>query len=503
MLTNFFRREQVVSDSAVPAGRFSGIIGTVPNNDGYGFITLSTVTRENGQPHDIPTEDDIYIHQSNCAARLEHGKRVSFNLDFDRKRGEGHFSAVGATEVVEAEFLPSDGEPVPGFTKAVAVANPNQGGQLVLGAVARTLYHVGAKQISPDAIKQVAENDPLSGIPRGHNELTPDEQRMLLQAFLAEQYPALSAFGADFDVLAASDEDLDETVDQSNKEMELLGMTEQVPVLKEQVASFKKVRAALRMIFEDGLVRPDTIIKMRYLPDLFMAAPVWYFWVNPDESDQVAQAWKNNDPQPHASTRFFCSKFPNLPWVDTFQLFNRRVRTLKQYKGDSITPALSKRMLRAVELFDYVVIATPYHSQAGMDWQNLKWLQMIDPYILGFKKELDYFFVLGRFSDTGIFPLYHDMVADTLAFLEANKPKLDGFNQISNPYWVRDTGETGCFADSHPEYYSGGSQNTGDILKRHVDTLLKVAREDHRLFDWLRGEYDPNNPDTKVPATVN
>ena len=99
------------------------------------------------------------------------------------------------------------------------------------------------------------------------------------------------------------------------------------------------------------------------------------------------------------------------------------------------------------------------------------------------------------------------------AFLKANKGHLENFNLIDNPFWASAKKPLdNTFSSGHPDYKStgpGNSQkpgtkgNAGDLLKDHIDLLLRVAEEDHRLFDWLRGEYDPDCPDSKVPATVN
>jgi len=155
---------------------------------------------------------------------------------------------------------------------------------------------------------------------------------------------------------------------------------------------------------------------------------------------------------------------------------NRRVRTLKQYKGEVIPPNVARRMRKAVELFDYVVIATPYHDQAGMDWQDLQWLRAIDPYILGFKKGIPFFFILARFSDTGTFPLFNELIADTIEFLRVRKEKLDGFNLVNNPYW--------CNVEKLDMM---GIPYFGNYLMQHVGQLL-AAFEAGNLFDWLRGE---------------
>ena len=131
-------------------------------------------------------------------------------------------------------------------------------------------------------------------------------------------------------------------------------------------------------------------------------------------------------------------------------------------------------MRKAVELFDYVVIATPYHDEAGKDWEDLDWLRSIDPYVLGFKKGIPYFFVLARFSDAGTFPLFNELVADTIEFLRARKDRLAGFDQVDRPYWYT-PGKAESFCVSQ----------LGSVLQGRVDELL-AAFEAGNLFDWLR-----------------
>ena len=119
---------------------------------------------------------------------------------------------------------------------------------------------------------------------------------------------------------------------------------------------------------------------------------------------------------------------------------------------------------------------TPYLDIAGADWQDMKWLRSIDPYVVGFKKGSPVFFVLARFSDTGVFPLLHELVADTMSFLQTNADKLNGFNAVSNPYW----------------YGRNGSHDPlGDLLIKRVHEML-AAYEQGRLFDWLRNEQSPS-----------
>jgi hypothetical protein len=137
-------------------------------------------------------------------------------------------------------------------------------------------------------------------------------------------------------------------------------------------------------------------------------------------------------------------------------------------------------MINASEHFDYVVVATPYHDAAGIEWQNLRWERSIDPYLLGFKKGVPFFFILGRFSGTGTFPLFNELVGDTIEFLKKNKDKLSGFDGIERQWNI-----VGSNLVNTKNTSTGISHGTA--LFKRVNYLLK-AFEQGILFDWLRGE---------------
>ena len=477
----FFNKRAVSMEVPVVdfTAKYIGEISSVPGGDGYGFINIKTVTKEDGSAHNLPTTENIFVHQDECASPIRVGMKVEFSIAEDSKRGAGYYRATGAIEFAETELLLANGPVIPGL----AVPAVNRAMETAVGFVRQRIpFHANVKQVSKETVDKVVENAPMANIQPG-GEPTPEQQRELLAAFLLMAFPMMSHFGANFDALNADDAALDELVRQSMEDMQALGMNEQVPVLEKQAKDFKNVRDALRMIFEEGLVRTDTIIPIRNLPDLFMAVPVWYYWVESDGQNAIDQQWNTKDPYPHVVTKWFCDRFPNPNWVDTFLMFNRRLRTLKMFKGDVIPPHVSRRMRKAVKLFDYVVIMTPYHDVAGKDWQNLNWIRMIDPYVIGFKKGVPYFFVLGRFSDTGLFPLLHEMVGDTIEFLKTNKQKLEGFNAANSPFWLAPGfGLEYCYTDNN--------LRLGDYLIRNTDLLIQAFADGH-LFDWLRGENPP------------
>lgn len=455
------------------ATRYLGRIVSVPGADGFGFIGIGGVTQEDGSPHGLNTVEDIFLHKDDCAAELKVGMEVLFDVIPDRKRGEGAYRAVGAVRHIEVELLPRNEQPIPGF--AIMVPPVREKAELALRE--RLPVHAGMKLVPEETVSQVVANAPMPRIPRVNDIPRDGETKQeLVQWFLSMLFPNMASFGTDYRILDYTDAELDHEVEETAENYRLMGLDQQIEVMGSEVKRFKETRGALALMLEDNLVRRDTVIPIRYLPDLFMAVPVWYFWVNPETQNGAASDWESPDPQPHTAVKHFCELFQSQRWCDTFQLFNRRIRTLKQYKGEMIPPQVARRMRRAVELFDYVVIATPYHDQAGKDWESIEWLRAIDPYVLGFKKGIPFFFVLARFSDAGTFPLFNELVADTVEFLRARKEKLNGFNQTERPYW--------CHTDKQKTM---GANPFGNYLKRHVDQLL-ASFEAGNLFDWLRQE---------------
>jgi hypothetical protein len=468
---------EMANNAIAVSQRLIGRIGTVPGADGYGFISLSTVERSDGSPHNLPTKSDVFVHQDDCCSKLRPGMMVEFNA-IERPGHPGEYRATGAIEFVEAELIPSHEMVVPGFSAPLPF-NP-----VTEMEIAKTILpiHSRMKSVSAQTVEKVVANKPMPDIPRSIGRPKEGQQEQMLQNFLLNLFPHMAGFGTDFKVLEASDEELDRQVSEEVESLRELGMTDHAAKIKLEVDRFKSTRSAIRFAHEEGLVRPDTIVPIRYLPDIFMAVPVWFYYAGQDVLPAIADTGRVDDPRVHPWTRYFCDLFPrDQRWADTFQLYNRRMRSLRDYAGegfDVIPPFIARRLKWAVKAFDFVVIATPYHDLAARDWRDVEWLRSIDPYVLGFKKGIPYFFILARFSDSGTFPLYHRLVGDAIEFLKVNLQKLDGFNTVRNPYWY----DSGNKSDIR---FNG--ELPGEILKEHVRALLR-AFDQGNLFDWLRQE---------------
>jgi hypothetical protein len=160
------------------------------------------------------------------------------------------------------------------------------------------------------------------------------------------------------------------------------------------------------------------------------------------------------------------------------------------YAGDLIPPSVLRRVREMLPHFDHVVIMTPYHDVAGKDWQRFSTLRNPDPYIIGVKAGIPYFFILARFSDSGTFPAQHELIADTMKFLKDNLDKLKGFNSAVGLEWLgyspTDPSRTVWDISSMNGIGVGRANSLGDHLIKTAGEALR-AFEQGKLFDWLRG----------------
>ncbi|MEK7093192.1 MAG: hypothetical protein AAB927_01790 [Patescibacteria group bacterium] len=450
--------------------RYSGTVKTVITNKGrpHGFIGLASITKDDQSPHGLDTTQDPFIHQDDCDSALRQGLSISFELVPDEHRGGDALRAVDVVEVVVGELV---------------LVGENAGASREL-TDPRSLYVPPTpaqrglmKPISPEAIHQVLVNRPMPSVPRTGGEQSGNTAELVNQLMrrIFPQFVALDAGGVEM-----ADEKFDEIIKEALEDHKSLGLLAQAGMMKQQAKAYKGLRTLLKS--HEDLLRPETLIPMQYLPDLFMAVPVWYFWADEVARKDIAALGSESDPRVHSYLTDICDLVPSSRWIDTFLMFNRRIRTLADYEGDVIPPKVIARMRKMAPLFDHMVIMTPYHDVAGTDWEDFDWMRNLDPYVVGFLKGVPLMLVIGRFSDSGTFPLYSELVADTIAFLRAKIMMLRGFNRVDSPYWYR---------PGKPLFYFDGKQ-TGNKLVQHTKELL-AAFDAGNLFPWLRGE-DENLP---------
>lgn len=216
-----------------------------------------------------------------------------------------------------------------------------------------------------------------------------------------------------------------------------------------------------------GRHRSPMALHHKYLPDLFMACPVWFI-----VGEGIADTTDLPDPRVDDAVKYFTSIVGTEYFADLFQMYNRRTRGFDKFVGpDLLSPHVAEAIPELKKKFDYLVIATPYHNVASQEWADPAWRANIDPYLIGFKRGLDYMVIIERWSGTGLFPLMTEMVADTIEHIKTHKDRLIRFSGMT--YW-------------HSVKKSGDSM-LGDSSK-----LVRLANEiinnyaQGTLFDYLR-----------------
>jgi hypothetical protein len=457
-----------------------GRIASVPPGEGYAFINVDSVSTLDGASPELATQHDVFVHQDDCAVPLRAGLTVTFDATLDRRRGDGYLRAVGVSEIIEAELVPDDGPALGGLP--VFGSSPN-------GAIARPIEaHPWASKMKavPEAdVAKVVENDPMPNVSRDeHGIIDPDDPRLAqaLKMYLEREFPHMTGLGLSYEVVDVDEATFDRKVNEVLAELREMGMEDQAVHVEDEIRKFRGVRTVLGFMRERGLIRRNTVVPTEFLPDLFMACPVWYFAMDETQRSAATRSSsrsQDQDPRPHDKTKAICDVLQgNQRWADVVQMFNRRARPLETYRGDVIPLHILRLIREASQHFDIVAIATPYHDVAGADWEDVAWIRSIDPYVVGIQEGMKHFFILGRFSDSGVFPLLNELVADTVGFLRENKGKLRGFNVAGNPYWYMGPHASGCF-----------NGQLGDHLVSLSDELL-AAFEAGKLFDWLRGDWE-------------
>ena len=90
--------------------RYKGTVTKLQNGDRAGYIGRDTVTRADGQPAELGTDKDVFIHRDDIAQYdwipLEVGQEFVFNTKPDTRRKDG---ALRSDSMVLSKFHPVDG----------------------------------------------------------------------------------------------------------------------------------------------------------------------------------------------------------------------------------------------------------------------------------------------------------------------------------------------------------------------------------------------------------
>lgn len=457
----------------VETPNFTGEV--VDRKNGYCF--LANVRRGT---ETMETNGDVFLHDPDKL--FNPGDVVEFDELNPNPEKEGRFRAEKARLI----------------KKANALATPDSRAAVLAKVSEAHAYHTGAKQISPASKRKAAMCAPFRQIleqkftKEATDQMDTDTQVLSAQEaakdFLLRTFANLLPIIGEEAYTINNDMDQESENKKVNKACEAYskqGMDGQVLALTEEYRKFTGIREAFTLMETNHILNLETVLPMKHLADFLIAAPVWYIYSNTRQEGPWAgyvPVYDDNSgetPKRHPEISWICQHIGHERFYHAYQIFNRRMRSLKTFDGrDIIPPNLMGILEAAKKTFDIVAILTPYHDVAMRDWNNAdKWARNVDPYIIGMLDGLDFIFVLGRFSATGLFPNVTSMVADTMICLEQHKETLARFS---------------------PELLWYGPDGS-NLLKPHQDhrgnsTLVEFAEEMLAayeagiLFDWLRGE---------------
>lgn len=338
-----------------------------------------------------------------------------------------------------------------------------------------TGYHARASRIirPTEEVRKAAENRPYADLQQEIASLNAEQLPDIVEAFLRTNWPMLGdpSLEVNFSVTDQDDPEEGRRFERMIERNKRLGFDQQAgSVLPATFEQFVGVRGIFRTLHHAGLLHPHTLIADQYLPHFMVTAPVWYV---SSKRHEMPDNTNTPDPHPDDFVRFMANRLGTARASNWFQMWNRRSRSFAQYKGDIMPSGLMDMIEETLEILDYVVIATPYHDVASKEWADPVWQRLIDPYLIGFSERITTgFLFLGRWSDTGIFPLASEMTAHTMAFLRDHKEKLSGFGH--NPYWAFP-------GDDDPNACLNGA---GNALINLANEAMGAFEED-RLFEWL------------------
>jgi hypothetical protein len=454
--------------------RYLGRVSSLKQGEKYGFIGLATITMEDGSMHDLTTTKDVFIHEDDADAPLHSGMSVNFEVEPDEARGG---NALRAKDVIRhAQNLVLVGADA---SESRAVTDPRQ---LYVAPTQAQKFRM--KPVPADEVEKVLSNKPMPRIPRNFD--SSESAQVVAHRLMHHLFPQFAALDSRADM---ADSKFDDVIAAAIKDHKALKMEAQADHMRRMADTYKGLRTIITS--EEDLLRPDTLIPIQYLPDLFMAVPVWYFF----ETNEVRARSSDSQGNPiyNAVHKHFFGLMPNERWGDTFLMFNHRTRTLADYQGDIIPPKVIARMKKLAPLFDYLVIMTPYHDAVAKEWGALQWARNVDPYVVGFLKGIPLMFMVGRFSDSGVFPLHTELVADTIQFLRRNAEKLLAYNR--KEIWNWHPAVSKAHREDYTAIYGDHSSvcGLGTKLQARARELL-AAFDREELFDWLRGDQPTPKP---------
>lgn len=373
--------------------------------------------------------------------------------------------------------------------------------------------HARAKRVPPELVAQALKNEPFEDYPRaiyackrvcdqGGEARSRFNQsyQQAVEAFLRRTFHSLTFMPEiSFDIQNYSEQKEQKALAVTEVKFERGGQLRgQVRALSESYIGFCALRTVFRNAAQRECFDMETVVPSRYPPELLMAAPVWFIT-------------SRRGPVSSSEVDYFCNLGVSDQFAYLFQIYNHQARSFDEFNSRNVMPVPILDLVTQVrQLFDYLVIATPYHDIAAREWtkaERQRWVNNIDPFLFGFLAQIpEYMFFLGRWSGTGMSRLIGDMIADTIQHISTNKEllaQLSGdrwYKQDDNRNeWNRLGGEEGPRLRPMKEYVPARgwlprSKSKYEVWKKETRPLVKFASninqrfQNGELFSWLRGE---------------
>ena len=470
--------------------------GTVTwwKSSGLGWISIGTVTRlPDGAQNSIPTVEDIYLHIAQCnglkPADIIEGMQVTFTIKDDEKRGPGTYRAYnvsvyapdgdGQEDVEELQSL--EGDALAGSPLAQNGTDPQVRTPQPLKLLDGTTWEPPEELYREAVANKLLDGVDRSTCPRDQIEITAEQTREYLSRLLRDEFESRFGRYEPTYQINGPDNAFRERVNGDISGMKAKGMEDEARQTLSDFMHYEQMRNFLNRVWRAGMVRPNSVLPIRYLPDVLLAFPVLFFdFKKSEEEDEATASADENilDPRPHSLIEYLCSLLIPQHAKDFLQMFNLRARSVKIYQGDIIPAEVTALMTKAKRHFPIVMIATPYFGFAARDWGYEDAVSIKDPIVLGFHPQFpSVFFLLDRFSDAGFFPAYEEMVVCNLKFLRSAREHLKGLRW---KHWIKQGGVERRGDHLHP---------IGEDLVRTVEQLLMASRL-NKVSLWLRGQAD-------------
>lgn len=291
-------------------------------------------------------------------------------------------------------------------------------------------------------IEYIASLLPFSNIVAMQMKYGEYDPLLLANKFLRETFAHLDRFGVSYDVDLNPDNRGKSKIDELVKASKKAKLTGQANGFEKEYNRLYGLRRMFALMHDKGLlVSPDFVIPMDHFAETFLAEPVLFTSMSDSQEGRLKR---------------FGSLFRTTEQTDLYQIYNYNLRTFASFNGlgETVPMNIMEVMGESLEVFDYLVIMTPYHDLAEQMWQKpVISTRPFDPEIFGVMEGKPYLIRLGRWSGTGFLAGKCDQIAATVMHLWKNLGAVENFlKSISSHYGLWYKGVWCSYRNRHELY---------------------------------------------------